>query len=212
MKEHKHLLIITTLLCILPAFLGLLLWNRLPEHIPVHWNMEGTVDRSAGKSAVFLAPLIITAVHLFCAFITLNDPKGDKVPFRIRSLVLWICPLLSIFVSLLMYITAFGTGIDVNLVVSVFLGLLLITIGLYLPKCPPNYTIGIKLPWTLADETNWKKTHEFAGPLWIAGGLAMILTVFLRIETANVLILIVILIAVVPAVYSWRLYKKAAGS
>ncbi|MBR2760599.1 MAG: SdpI family protein [Solobacterium sp.] len=212
MKKNKTLLIITTALCLLPIALGLLLWNRLPEQIPVHWNFQGEADRTAGKaSAVFFLPAVITAVHLLCAFVTRNDPKHSVIPDKIMGLVLWICPLLSIFTSFLTYTAAFGLSLNANLVMSIFLGLLLISVGSYLPECPHNYTIGIKLPWTLADEDNWKKTHALAGPLWIAGGFAMILTSFLNIQSANLLILILIAIAVIPAVYSWRLYKKKSA-
>ena len=31
----------------------------------------------------------------------------------------------------------------------VFVGLIFIVIGNYLPKCRHNYTVGIRLPWTL---------------------------------------------------------------
>ena len=213
MKENRNLLIITTLLCLLPAFLGILLWNRLPEEIPVHWNFEGIADRTAGKAtAVFLTPLFLAGVHHLCAFVTRNDPKHDTIPGRIKALVLWIMPLLSIFVSLLTYIAAFNAAVDVNMAVSIFLGLLLISVGLYLPECPHNYTIGIKLPWTLADEGNWKKTHAFAGPLWVCGGFVMILTSFLRIQNNTILFLVVLVIAIVPGIYYWRLYKTTAGA
>ena len=211
MKENKNLLIITTLLCLLPALLGILLWDRLPREIPVHWNFEGAADRAANKAeAVFFIPLGMACVHLFCAFITGSDPKHNTIPGRIRALVLWIVPLLSVFVSLLTYTAAFHAAVDVNMVISIFLGLLLISVGLYLPECPHNYTIGIKLPWTLADEENWKKTHAFAGPLWVCGGFAMILTSFLRIQTNTILFLVVLVILVVPGIYSWHLYKNSS--
>ena len=38
-----------------------------------------------------------------------------------------------------------------------------------------NYFCGIKTPWALADEENWRRTHRFAGPMWFWGGLAVAL-------------------------------------
>ncbi len=115
------------------------------------------------------------------------------MPDRIRAPVLRIIPLLSVFVPLLTYTAAFHAAADINMVISVFL-------GLYLPESAHSCTIGIKLPWTLADEENQKKNHAFAGPLWI-GGYAMILPSFLRIQTSTILFLVVLVIIVVPGIF-----------
>ena len=56
--------------------------------------------------------------------------------------------------------SALDYSIDANLILEILMGALLIIIGNYLPKCRQNYTIGIKIPWTLADEDNWNRTHR----------------------------------------------------
>lgn len=209
MKEQKRLIITTAFLCLIPTLIGILLWNRLPDRIPVHWNFQGQVDGYASKPiAVLVFPALIMIVHLVMAFITSQDPKNNKVPAKILKLVLWICPLVSLFAALLTYSTAFGVSVDVGMVASVFVGLMLISIGTILPDCPQNYTIGIKLPWTLADEENWKATHKLAGPLWIACGFVMILLSLLRLLSSGILFLLIIVMLIVPSVYSWRLYKN----
>lgn len=53
--------------------------------------------------------------------------------------------------------------INLNLWTNVLLGIVLIVVGNYLPKCRQNYMIGIKLPWTLDNEENWDYTHRMAG-------------------------------------------------
>ena len=209
MKEQKRLIYTTAFLCLIPAFICVLLWNRLPDSIPVHWNMQGAVDNYASKPfAVFGIPALLMVLHLILVFVTSQDPKNASVPAKILKLLLWICPLLSLFVALLTYSNAFGVSIDVGMVATIFVGLLLISIGTILPDCPQNYTIGIKLPWTLADEENWKATHKLAGPLWIACGFVMILLSLLRLLSSGILFLLIIVILIVPSVYSWKLYKK----
>ena len=88
----------------------------------------------------------------------------------------------------------------------VFIGVLFVIIGNYLPKCKQNYTIGIKIPWTLDNEENWNKTHRFAGFLWVVCGVAIMFTgffggvwVFLPISFAMVL---------APIIYSYLLHRK----
>ena len=209
MNEYKRTVLITSLLCLIPAFAGALLWNRLPASLPVHWNTAGQPDSFTSKPfAVFGVPCLILLVHLICARVTYIDPKRASVPMRILRLVLWICPVVSLIAALLTYSAAFNISIDVNMVVTVFVGLLLICIGNVLPETPPNYTIGIKLPWTLADEDNWHATHRLAGPLWILAGFLLLTTALLGLLSANLLFAILMMIIIIPWIYSARLYKK----
>ncbi|MGN0573860.1 MAG: DUF1648 domain-containing protein, partial [Acutalibacteraceae bacterium] len=70
-KKNKIKIIITSLLTVLPIAAGLILWNRLPEKIPTHFNAAGEPDGTSGKAfAVFGIPLFLLAVHLFCVFMT----------------------------------------------------------------------------------------------------------------------------------------------
>ena len=52
-----------------------------------------------------------------------------------------------------------------------------------MPKCRQNYTMGIKLPWTLADEDNWNRTHRMAGYVWTAGGILMLIVGFFHLAS-----------------------------
>ncbi|MBR2677333.1 MAG: SdpI family protein [Solobacterium sp.] len=209
MNEKKRLIFITTLICLIPAFVGILMWSRLPEQIPIHYNAQGQIDLYAGKPiAVFGIPLLITALHLLCAFLIFRNSDTSKTSPKVLRLILWIFPIISLLAAVLTYSAVFGTSMDLSLIVNVFLGLLLVSIGCYLPECPQNQSIGFRIPWTLADEANWKQTHQFAGPLWIAGGTAMILMAFLGITSTNFLVFVLLLIVVVPSIYSYKLYKK----
>ena len=89
----------------------------------------------------------------------------------------------------------------------VFMGLLFIAIGNYLPKTKQSYTMGIKLPWTLASEENWNRTHRLAGFLWVLCGLFFIVTSFTGWSLAAFLIPIIVMV-LVPAVYSYLLYRR----
>jgi len=89
-------------------------------------------------------------------------------------------------------------------------GLLFAVVGNYMYNIKPNYFAGIRLPWTLENEDNWKKTHMLAGKLWFAGGLLVALTaLFLPDKIALIFTFsIIILLTIIPTVYSYRLYKK----
>ena len=81
-----------------------------------------------------------------------------------------------------------------------------IIIGNYLPKARQNYTIGIKIPWTLANEENWNRTHRLAGYLWMICGILMILISLTRFVPAEWLLIMVL----VPCIYSFWLHAEKA--
>jgi uncharacterized membrane protein len=80
-----------------------------------------------------------------------------------------------------------------------------------MPKNRQNYTVGIRIPWTLNDSENWNKTHRMAGFLWITGGIATVIMAFLPMASSVWLILflvIITLLVMAPIIYSYFLYRR----
>lgn len=81
MKKYKTTIIITTLITLLPIVIGLFLWNKLPDTLATHWGSDGTANGWSSKTfSVFGMPLILTAIHVLCLFVTLNDPEEKEYP------------------------------------------------------------------------------------------------------------------------------------
>ena len=211
MKNEKKLIIRTALLCLIPMFIGLALWRRLPDSIPTHFGLDGTPNGWSSKpAAVFGLPLFMLAMHLLCVFAAAYDPKNRNLSRRINVLILWIAPLTSLLVLGSVYAIALGADIDIGKSVMCFIGALFVIVGNYLPKCRQNYTVGIKLPWTLADEDNWNRTHRLAGVLWIAGGLMILAAGLLGRGPLSYALFIaaIVLMTAVPTAYSFTLYRR----
>ena len=209
-KKHLKTITLTSFLTLAPIVAGLLLWNRLPDEIAIHFNIHGVADDFADKRiAVFVLPLFIFALHWFCAFVTTLDPKKQNITDKAYRLVLWICPCISILTNSIMFAVAMNYEFSINTVFSLFFGLLFAAIGNYMPKCRQNYSIGIKIPWTLNSEDNWNYTHRLAGKLWFAGGIVIILTSFLTQKIFFYVFVPVTLIMVsVPIICSYLYHKK----
>ena len=47
-RKNKGILLLTSIIILLPAAVGLLLWNRLPAMLPTHWGMDGAADGQFG--------------------------------------------------------------------------------------------------------------------------------------------------------------------
>lgn len=206
-KKNLKTLIITSIIILLPMVAGLVLWNRLPNEVPFHWNAAGEVDGWASKAvAVFVPSAAMLALQWLCMLITSTDPKKQNHPEKVKVLVLWLIPVITVFISALLYVSALGVSVRVETLMPILLGLLFVAIGNYMPKCKQNYTIGIKIPWTLASEENWNRTHRLAGWVWVGGGAVMLLSGFLGIFWLT-LVPAIIMVAV-PLIYSYILHRK----
>ena len=212
-KENKKKMILTSCVILVPIIIGLILWNKLPDKIPTHWNAKGEADGWSSKAfAVFGFPVFLFAMHWICILVTSTDPKRKNIDGKLWNIVFWICPVLSMLIALLSFGTAMGAELAVEKIMSVWIGLLFIITGNYLPKCKQSYTMGIKLPWTLNDEDNWNRTHRLAGKLWVALGFMMLLAMLLPTAFMIVVVFATVFVAcVIPTIYSYRLYKEKSG-
>ena len=208
-KNIKIKIIITSLITLLPILIGMLLWRELPDLIPTHFGLDGRADDFSSKEfAVFFFPLLLLFVHYICLFFIKADPKNKNISNKVFNIILWVCPVISLLISVLMYLNALKIQINATFATTIFIGAIFVIIGNYMPKIKQNYTMGIKLPWTLNDEENWNKTHRLAGWLWTFGGILVLLSSFFDYQ--YIIIMAVILpIVLIPAAYSYSLYKKS---
>lgn len=209
-KNNKITLALSSITILLPALVGIIFWDKLPDSMVVHWNAAGEFDGFGTKAfSVFGLPFIMLAFHWLCVFVTEKDPKNKNQSPKMQKLVLWICPVLTWVVSGLIYFFALGKQINPMSFTPLLLGLMFVVLGNYLPKCKQNYTMGIKIKWTLENEVNWNKTHRFSGILWFIGGLVIIASGFLPDKFMLVIMTTVLFIcSVVPVFYSYCVYRK----
>jgi len=210
LNQNKTKLIVSSVLILLPIIVGLLLWNQLPDVMTTHWGVDNQPDGWSSKAfAVFAMPLILLATHWFCLWITTKDPGQKNQNKKAIGLVFWMIPMVSLFSSSIMYGIALGNEVNIGSIVFGMLGLMFLGIGNYLPKVKQNYTLGIKVSWALANEENWNATHRFSGKVWVAGGLLLVLAAFFPMEyTLLVVFPVILILALVPMLYSWLYYKK----
>ena len=210
MKNKKTYWLLTAAITLLPILLGLLLWNQLPDKLPTHFGVDGAADGFSGKGfAVFGLPLLMLFFHGVIYFATRLDKQNRGHNEKVMNLVGLIFPTMSIVNSDVIYSLALGKELNLTMLLFPLLGLLFIAIGNWLPKIKQNTTLGIKIRWTLYSEENWNKTHRFAGFVWVIGGVIFCLMGFVPGKMLVFLLpLQIILLAVMPMVYSWLLAKK----
>ncbi len=209
MKNKKYW-IATSIVTLLPILAGLLLWDQLPDRMPTHFGVGGEVDGWSGKPfAVFGVPLMMLAFHVIVYACTLLDKQNRGHNQKVLDLVGLIFPAMSVLFGTVIYAIALDLEFSMTTLMLPILGLFFILIGNWLPKIKQNSTLGIKIKWTLYSEENWNKTHRVGGYCWVIGGVIFCImgfvsdSVLLWLMPANL-----ILMAVAPMVYSWRLAKR----
>jgi len=152
------------------------LWPIAPERIPVHWNINGEIDRYGGRLEGLLAvPLIAVAVYALMLALPRIDPgRANYASFR--AAYRW-CRLAVLGMVAFMYgcmlLTAFGHPVHMGTVAPIATGVLFIVLGNFMGKFRPNWFVGVRTPWTLSSRRSWNKTHRLAGWLFMAMGLTM---------------------------------------
>ena len=218
MNKMKKTLLWASALTLLPMLSGLMLWNQLPDRMISHWGPGGVPDGTASKGfVVFGLPLLLVAVQWLGTWLTTLDPGNRQQNRKVLNLALWIAPVISILCGGFIQISGLGLEIPADFMIRLLfllMGMMFVIIGNYLPKCIRNRTIGIKIKWTLDSDANWNATHRLAGRIWVPGGIAIMLCVFLPFAAALWVLPAVFLVMVaVPVLYSWCYYRKqtAAG-
>lgn len=209
-NNSKKLLLVTTIVTLLPILAGVLLWKELPDRMATNFSMSGAANGYSSKwFAVFGIPAFCAGCHLLCVVGMAQDPKSQKYPSRLRKLTAWICPVVSWFCAAAIYGNALGLKSDFTAqAILLFIGILFLVIGNYLPKVKQNYYLGIKLPWTLADEENWNKTHRMAGKCWVIGGILLTANSFVITRFPWITWIVLALLVVAPSVYSYLYSRK----
>ena len=209
-KKYLSTMIAASVVILIPMVVGLLLWNRLPEQITIHWGLNNTPDGWAGKEiVVFGMPALLLVVQWVGVLLTSLDPKVKNADGKPMKLVLWLIPAISLVICGVIYGYALGLDLNMDNVALLLVGLLFVIIGNYLPKCKQSYTLGIKLPWTLNSEANWNATHRLGGKVWMLGGLLLTQCVFLPKNLLGVAILLILpALVLVPVVYSFVYYNR----
>lgn len=153
----------------------------LPESVPIHWSASGEVDRWGGKANVLWMGALPLLTALLLRFLPRIDPRHEAYARHAKSydaIKLFLVPSLAAF-GWIGVAAALGVGVDAALLTRAVVGVLLVGTGNYLGKLKRNFFVGIKTPWALADDEVWRLTHRRGGYVFVAMGLAFLVSLLL---------------------------------
>lgn len=184
-----------------------LFYSKMPAELPTHWNFQGQADDYDSKfHAMVTIQGFLVLMNLFLCFMLDNDPKNERQNNFLMTLSKMSLPIMMIVIYVITILAGLGKDINTSVIISILMGILFIAIGNYMPKVKRNYTMGIKLPWTLNSDENWRRTHRFGGICFVFMGLIFFAAPF--VESEVIIYLPLTIVAVIPAIYSYYLYTK----
>ncbi len=206
-KANKRALWLTSVLILLPIAAGLALWPALPNRIATHFGVDNQPNGWSSKPFAVLGwPCVVLALHWTAVAALELDRRRRNIDRKMVAILLWICPITSLLLSAITYANALGAPVNVGFLVMLLLGVMFIAIGNGLPKCKQNHTLGVRLPWTLQDPENWRRTHRVAGWSMSVAGVLVLATAYLRIPWLFFGILTLALL--LPALYSFIYHRR----
>ncbi|OKS88341.1 SdpI family protein [Mucilaginibacter polytrichastri] len=214
MKKFNPSDLLLLIIWVLPFVYLAVVYKQLPETVPIHFGIQGKPDGFGPRADVIFLMAITggasAAAYLLMRFLPSIDPKRqvkygednfNKIGFGIVSFLSLI--------SLTIIYAVVHNGFKYDNLEFVIISLLFVFLGNMMYNVKPNYFVGIRIPWTLESEDNWRATHRLAGKLWVGGGIvltALMLIIHGQLGV-DVFLGFIALLSIVPMVYSYRYFK-----
>ena len=208
---------IAIFISLLPLVYLAIVWNSLPQIVPVHYGWDMRPDRMGNKSELAVLGGVLAIISLFLFFLFQNlhrfDPKRKTAVSTITFTKIGFGMVVFVTAISFLILSSIKTGAPNFSLLFPLVGLLFAFIGNYMNNIKPNYFAGFRLRWTLSSAENWRKTHHLGSKIWFAGGMLIaIVCLFLSFKIAIIFFFSVVAVMVlIPLIYSYRLFKNERG-
>ncbi len=192
----------TAAICLAPILLGVILWDKLPETMAIHFDINNNPDNFASKGfVVFALPCLMVLLQAFCCFINdINAKKhGDRPKFE--KATKWIIPAMSVILQPVTLLYGLGVQIDIRRVVAVIVAIIFVVIGNYQPKL--DYVKNADV-----DTEKARKINRFIGFEAVVMGVLFFLSIFFPPVATIVCLFLLIPFAVISVSYGIYVGKK----
>lgn len=196
------ILIITCAVCLLPVLLGVVLWDRLPETMAIHFDMYNQPDNFASKGfVVFGLPVMMVALQIISCVITDEKIKKHGERKKFTTVVKWIIPIMAIVLQTITILYGLGKDIDIRRVAMIIVAAIFIIMGNYMPKFDyiKNYDV---------EAHKARRINRFIGNLMVIMGILAVVTLFLSPVYSVIWLLLLIPYAVVCIIYGIKAGRK----
>jgi len=212
MIARRHLLGVWLLIGANAAF-SAFMYTRLPDPAPTHWNIHGQVDGYGPRwIAAGLIPVCMAVIMLLLILLPRLGPFRENLESIATTYgrILVTVALLLAAMNTIFLLASAGHNLPVGSSIALVIGLFLALLGNWMGKVPRNLYLGIRTPWTIANDTVWERTHRLGGRVMVAAGLVVAVTALFASDITCFIVLMASLAITViwSVVYSFRLYRR----
>ncbi|MGN0135651.1 SdpI family protein [Anaerotignum sp.] len=204
------------ILSVLPLLMVLAVYSRLPEQVPMHWGIDGTVDRYGAKWELFFLAGLNILLGILMPFLAKIDPKHKNYKRFQKTydwMILWLLGFLAGIMGLTLAEAMQPGRYDMCKWVCAMVAVLFISLGNMLPKVKQNYFTGVRTPWALQSDTVWNKSQRLGGKIFVFGGILMLISALCFAPRVSVVLTITVAIGIclIPTVMSYVWYRQEMG-
>lgn len=212
--NRNRALLVGFLLLLVAVALSAWAYPALPERVPTHWDLAGSVNGYSSRLfAVTLVPAIIAFIWLLMLVLPSISPRGFRLEQSAEAYytcMLAVIALIDVMHFIFLRAGRTGTAPSLTLIFA-SIGVLLAIVGSFLGRLEKNFWFGVRTPWTLASDEVWRRTNKLAGQLFIAGGILILLASFFGNAVIPILIAVLVTVGLVSIAYSYVLYRRIEG-
>lgn len=209
----KNRYLVMSMLLVAAAFVATaVLYGHLPGRIPLHWDAHGEIDRYGGRASAFLMPCVMAGVLALLAVL----PRVSPLRFSVDAFsdTYWYCALVvEGMLATIHAVTMAGSldqGVDTGRWMLGGMAVFIALLGNVMGKVRRNFWLGVRTPWTLANERVWYATHRLAAKMMVGCSALALVAALANLRFAALMLIVVG--PLVPAVYSLLYYKRLERS
>jgi uncharacterized membrane protein len=211
--------IVVIILIIIPIIYFLRVYPSLPSVIPTHFGLDGKPNGYSSKQTmiwiILSTSLISAASYLLIKYLPRIDPKKTAALAggKLRNIAMAVVALLSAIMISILYTSIHGS-LSFSQLFNPVMGIFFIVVGNLMYNIKPNYFVGVRVPWTLENEDNWRATHRMTSVLWVIGGIFItVCTLVLSSQYSEYFFMSsVLVLALGPIIYSFIYFRKHRAS
>lgn len=198
----------------LPLILTIYFYPSIPNNIPIHYWIDGTIDKWGNKSELLILPIFII-IFVLCQTkifkLNFNYKTEDNIT---RWHNIYFLLILNVLVTISLYISLnFETCLSRFNFYNFFsctICFIFAFMGNYIQNCKRDSSFSIRNKFTLENEIIWIKTHKFCGILWFTGSIVFFpMFLFSYGLCLGIITLVMLFIfAIFPILYTHHMHKK----
>lgn len=176
-KSNNRTLILSVIICLLPVILGIALYDKLPESMPIHFTFNNKVDNYGPKNlALFGLPVLMAALQLICCLGLIKYNNDKKLPAA-AQICKWIIPVATVVCYIMMIRAGLGNTDYIGKIACLMVGTIFLSLGNYLPKMSYDMAKHTTHP-APKDEKSFRKTSRITGYVFVLVGIGFLILMF----------------------------------